>query len=70
MRNLNKEELNEVQGGGIAARWAFKLGEAIANMFAAYEAAGFFDIDTSSRVSPDPIGYNPMGDFSSNMCAR
>jgi hypothetical protein len=70
MRNLNIEELNEVQGGGIAARWAFKLGEAIANMFAAYEAAGFFDIDTSSRVSPDPIGYNPMGDFSSNMCAR
>ena len=70
MRNLNIEELNEVQGGGIAARWAFKLGEAIANMFAAYEAAGSFDIGTSSRVSPDPIGYNPMGDFSSNMCAR
>jgi hypothetical protein len=46
------------------------MGEAIANMYAVYEAAGLFDIDTSSRETPDPIGYNPMGDFSSNMCAR
>ena len=70
MRNLNIEELNQVEGGGIVARWAFKMGEAIANMYAVYEAAGLFDIDTSSRDTPDPTGYNPMGDFSSNMCAR
>ena len=70
MRNLNIEELGQVEGGTIAYRWAVKLGEAIANMYAVYEAAGLLDIDTSSREKPDPNAYNPMGDFSGNMCTR
>jgi hypothetical protein len=39
-------------------------------MYAVYEAAGLLDIDTSSREKPDPNAYNPMGDFSGNMCTR
>jgi hypothetical protein len=70
MRDLNIEELNEVQGGGIVAKWAFKAGEAFANMYAVYEAAGLFDFSFPSHGAADASGYNPMGDFSNNMCAR
>jgi hypothetical protein len=70
MRDLNIAELNEVQGGGIVAKWAFKAGEAFANMYAVYEAAGLFDFNLSSYGAADANGYNPLGDFSNNMCAR
>jgi bacteriocin-like protein len=70
MRTLNIEELNQVEGGGIVARWAFKMGDALANMYAVYEAAGLFNFDFSSYGSADAGGYNPMGDYANNMCAR
>ncbi len=70
MRTLNIEELNQVEGGGIVARWAFKMGDAFANMYAAYEAAGLFNFDFSSHGPADAGGYNPMGDHANNMCAR
>ena len=70
MRTLNMEEFEQVEGGGIVARWAFKMGEAFANMYAVYEASRLYEIDASMYGPVDAGGYNPMGDYSDNMCAR
>jgi hypothetical protein len=67
MRNLNIEELNEVQGGAMSTRWAFRMGDAIANMYTVYEAAGLFNFNFSSYGSASGGSYNAMGDFSNNL---
>ena len=69
MRSLNIEELNEVQGSFIVARWAYKLGEAIANMYTLYEASQKIELEPSIYGAVDASGYNAMGDYSS-MCTR
>ncbi|MEN9899016.1 MAG: hypothetical protein RLZZ152_60 [Pseudomonadota bacterium] len=69
MRSLNIEELNEVQGGGISFKWAYKLGEAIANMYTLYDAAQKIEFEPSSYGAVDASGYNAMGDYS-GMCTR
>jgi hypothetical protein len=67
MRNLNIEELNEVQGGAMSTRWAFRMGDAIANMYTVYEAAGLFNFSFASYGSVSGGSYNAMGDFSNNL---
>jgi hypothetical protein len=69
MRNLNIDELNEVQGGSMIARWAYKLGESIANMYTLYEASQKIEFEPSSYGAVDASGYNAMGDYS-GMCTR
>jgi len=69
MRSLNIKELNEVQGSIIAARWANKLGESIANMYTLYEASQKIELEPSSYGAVDASGYNAMGDYS-GMCTR
>jgi hypothetical protein len=69
MRSLDIEELNKVQGSFIAARWAYKLGEAIANMYTLYEASQKIELEPSSYGAVDASGYNAMGDYS-GMCTR
>ncbi|MEY4125013.1 MAG: hypothetical protein RL770_1594 [Pseudomonadota bacterium] len=61
MRSLNIDELNEVQGGGISFKWAYKLGEAIANMYTLYDAAQKIEFEPSSYGAVDASGYNAMG---------
>lgn len=70
MRSLNIEELGEVQGGGVALKWAYKVGEFLSNAYSAYEAASKIEFDPSSYGSVDAGGYNPMGDYTSGICAR
>ncbi|MEY3078704.1 MAG: hypothetical protein RI892_1762 [Pseudomonadota bacterium] len=69
MRTLNIDELNEVQGSGIAGKWAYRLGEALVNMYNFYSASQKADLDPSSYGSVDASGYNAMG-ASSVMCTR
>ena len=69
MRSLNIDELSEVQGGGISVKWAYKLGEAIANMYTLYEASQKIELEPSSYGAVDASGYNAMGDYS-GMCPR
>jgi len=69
MRTLNIDELNEVQGGGIAAKWAYRLGEALVDMYNFYTASQKADLDPSSYGAVDASGYNAMGDYS-GMCTR
>jgi hypothetical protein len=64
MRSLNIDELNEVQGGGISVKWAYKLGEAISNMYTLYEASQKIEFDTSCYGAVDASRYNAMGDYS------
>jgi hypothetical protein len=70
MRSLNIEELGEVQGGSVALKWAYKVGEFLSNAYSAYEAASKIEFDPSSYGSVDAGGYNPMGDYTSGICAR
>jgi len=67
MRALNIEELNHVQGSAMSTRWAFRMGDAIANMYTVYEAAGLFNFNFSSYGSASGGSYNAMGDFSNNL---
>jgi hypothetical protein len=69
MRSLNIEELHKVQGSIIAARWAYKLGEAIANMYTLYQASQKIEFEPSSYGAVNASGYNAMGDYS-GMCTR
>jgi hypothetical protein len=70
MRNLNIDELNEVQGGGIALKWAIKIGELLSNGYTLFEASSKIEFDPSSYGAADANGYNPMGDYTSGICAR
>ena len=69
MRYLNIEELNEVQGGGIAVKWAFRMGELLADLYTLYEASQKIEFEPSSYGAVDASGYNAMGDHS-GMCTR
>lgn len=64
MRSLNIQELNEVQGGGISVKWAYKLGDALSNMYMLYEASQKIELEPSSYGAVDASGYNAMGDYS------
>ena len=64
MRDLNLTELNEVEGGAMALRWAFRLGEIISDGYTIYQAASNFSFDTSGYGRPSGSGFNAMGDFS------
>ncbi|MEI7975012.1 MAG: hypothetical protein WCH92_03450 [Betaproteobacteria bacterium] len=70
MRSLNINELSEVQGGGIAFRWAVRAGELIADAFTLFEAAQKVDYDPASYGRADSGGYNPMGDYTNGICVR
>jgi hypothetical protein len=70
MRNLNLNELDVVQGGGIALKWAFKMGEAFVNGYTIFEASSKLSFDFSNYGGASAGGFNPMGDFSSLVCAR
>lgn len=70
MRNLNLNELDVVQGGGIALKWAFKLGEAFVNGYTIFDASSKLSFDFSSYGGASAGGFNPMGDFSSLVCAK
>lgn len=70
MRNLNLSELDAVQGGGIALKWAYKLGEAIVNGYTIFEVSSNLNFDFSSYGGASAGGFNPMGDFSSLVCAK
>ena len=70
MRNLNFDELNAVQGSGIGAKWAFRAGELIADLYTLYEASQKIELAPSSYGSVDAGGYNPMGDYANAMCTR
>ncbi len=70
MRNLINTELHEVQGGGLAAKWAYKIGELFANGFTIFEVASKIDFEPSSYGSVDAGGYNPMGDYTNGICLR
>jgi hypothetical protein len=64
MRNLNLIELNEVEGGAMALRWAFRLGEVMTDVYSMYQATSDFRFDTSGYGRPSGSGFNAMGDFS------
>ena len=70
MRSLEFEELNEVQGGGIAFKWAIKMGELISHAITIYEASSKIEFEPSSYGSVDAGGYNPMGDYTNGICNR
>jgi hypothetical protein len=64
MRNLNLIELNEVEGGAMALRWAFRMGEVFSEAYTFYQATSEFRFDTSGYGRPSGSGFNAMGDFS------
>jgi hypothetical protein len=70
MRSLNINEVDEVQGGGIALKWAYKIGEWVSNAYSLYEAGSKVEFDPSSYGSVDAGGYNPMGDYTNGICLR
>jgi hypothetical protein len=70
MRTLNIEELDEVQGGGLAMKWAYRIGEWVSNAYTVYEASTKVEIDPSSYGSVDAGGINPMGDYTNGICLR
>ena len=70
MRILNLDELNEVQGGGLAMKWAYRIGEWVSNAYTLYEASSKIEIDPSSYGSVDAGGINPMGDYTNGICLR
>jgi len=70
MRTLNIDELDEVQGGGLAMKWAYRIGEWVSNAYTLYEASSKIEIDPSSYGSVDAGGINPMGDYTSGICLR
>ena len=67
---VTHEELNEVQGGGIAFQWAIKMGELISHAITIYEASSKIEFEPSSYGSVDAGGYNPMGDYTNGICNR
>lgn len=70
MRNLSMDEFDFVEGGSISFKWAVRLGEIISNGISLYEAGSKIEFDPSSYGSVDAGGYNPMGDYTSGICAR
>jgi hypothetical protein len=70
MRNLEIIELNEVHGGGLATRWAVKLGELISTGLTLLDASSRIDFDASSYGPVDAGGINVMGDYTSGICLR
>jgi hypothetical protein len=70
MRTLNIDELDEVQGGGVAMKWAYRIGEWVSNAYTLYEASSKVEIDPSSYGSVDAGGINPMGDYTNGICLR
>jgi hypothetical protein len=70
MRSLNIEEINEVQGGGIATKWAIKIGELLSNAYTLYEAGSKVEFEPSSYGPVDAGGINVMGDYTSGICLR
>ena len=70
MRTLNIDELDEVQGGGLAMKWAYRIGEWVSNAYTLYEASSKIEIDPSSYGSVDAAGINPMGDYTNGICLR
>ena len=70
MRILNLDELDEVQGGGLAMKWAYRIGEWVSNAYSLYEAGSKVEFDPSSYGSVDAGGYNPMGDYTNGICLR
>jgi len=69
MRNLNLNELNEVQGRGIGFLWAFRAGELFADLFAMYEVSQKIELNPSNYGAVNASGYNAMGDYSGR-CTR
>jgi len=61
MRNLNLNELNEVQGRGIGFLWAFRAGELFADLFAMYEVSHSIPQTTalSTPVATTPWATTP-----------
>jgi|LauGreDrversion4_2_1035121.scaffolds.fasta_scaffold1370306_1 hypothetical protein len=73
MRHLNLDELNDVQGGRLAARWGARMGEAFVNMYRAYSENALnrpVELESTTYGTADAAGYNPMGDYSDFMCFR
>ena len=70
MRNLEINELNEVQGGGLATKWAIKLGELISTGLTFIDATSRIDFDPSNYGAVDAGGINVMGDYTNGICLR
>lgn len=70
MRSLNIDELNQVQGGGIVTTWALRAVGALADLVTLVEVGMKVEFEPSSYGSVDAGGYNPMGDYTSGICAR
>ena len=71
MRNLEIDELNEVQGGGIATRWAIKAIASIADVLTLMDVAMRVDYRAmGSSGNVDDLGINAMGDYTDGMSAR
>lgn len=70
MRSLNMDELDEVHGGGVALKWAYRIGEWVSNAYSLYEAGSKVEFDPSSYGSVDAGGYNTMGDYTNGICLR
>ena len=63
MRSLNFEELNEVQGGGLVAQWAGKIGTMLVNAITVMDVAS--RIDTDALINDSAVNHdntNAMGD--------
>ena len=67
MRNLNLIELNEVEGGAMVLKWAFRMGEAITDVYTMYQATSDFGLDTPGYGRPSYSGFNAMGDYTCNL---
>mgnify|MGYP006963604187 CR=1 FL=1 len=63
MRTLNFEELNEVQGGGLATQWAGKIGNLLVNIVTVMDIAS--RVDTDALINDSAVNHtntNAMGD--------
>jgi hypothetical protein len=63
MRSLNFEELNEIQGGGLAAQWAGKVGSLLVNVITVMDVAS--RVDTDALINDSAVNHantNAMGD--------
>jgi hypothetical protein len=71
MRNLNINELVEVQGGRISGSLAISIVGILSDLWTladAFMSADFQSI--GSGVEVDYGAYNAMGDYSGAMCSR
>jgi hypothetical protein len=71
MRNLNIDELNEVQGGKLSAGMAVSIINFFSDVYTLTEAAMKVDYASmASGTSVDYGGFNPLGDYTNGICAR